>query len=39
MATIHKTVILGTGGNSVDILDTLLDLNAAAGRPYRSRRR
>jgi sugar O-acyltransferase (sialic acid O-acetyltransferase NeuD family) len=27
-----KVVILGTGGNSVDILDTLHDLNDAAGR-------
>jgi sugar O-acyltransferase (sialic acid O-acetyltransferase NeuD family) len=28
-----KIVILGTGGNSVDILDALHDLNDAAGRP------
>ena len=31
MASIHRVVILGSGGNCIDILDTLLDLNAAAG--------
>jgi sugar O-acyltransferase (sialic acid O-acetyltransferase NeuD family) len=29
----QRVVILGTGGNSVDILDTLQDLNDASGRP------
>jgi sugar O-acyltransferase (sialic acid O-acetyltransferase NeuD family) len=33
MASVHKVVILGTGGNCVDILETLLDNNDAAGRP------
>jgi sugar O-acyltransferase (sialic acid O-acetyltransferase NeuD family) len=32
MAEPLKVVILGTGGNSVDILDTLHDVNDAAGR-------
>jgi sugar O-acyltransferase (sialic acid O-acetyltransferase NeuD family) len=30
---IKRVVILGTGGNSVDILDTLHDVNESAGRP------
>jgi sugar O-acyltransferase (sialic acid O-acetyltransferase NeuD family) len=33
MASIRKAVILGTNGNCIDILDTLLDLNDAADRP------
>jgi sugar O-acyltransferase (sialic acid O-acetyltransferase NeuD family) len=33
MASVLKVVILGSGGNSIDILDTLLEINDAAGRP------
>jgi sugar O-acyltransferase (sialic acid O-acetyltransferase NeuD family) len=32
MSKIKKVVILGTGGNSVDILDTLADINAQASK-------
>lgn len=32
MAMVRKTVILGTGGNSIDVLDTLNAINAAEGK-------